>query len=90
MRFKVLKASFAGIYGGNSDYATIDEVIADVNYNQIGDSRGATHEAIRTWATDARPGDIYYTHGKAIVRVAVDAIVADEECPYCGCAGPGL
>lgn len=89
MRFKVLKSGLDALSGGASLYATIDEALKEVFFYRGWPTPEALHEAIRKWATQARPGDVFCTQVSAVVAVSGvgHSTRNDGECPECLAVG---
>jgi hypothetical protein len=85
MRFKVLKSSFDGISGGESNYENIDDVLREISYHKGWDSIEQLRKSIKKWAKEARPGSVFSTQVTAIIAVGVDRLNrADDVCHHCG------
>ncbi len=88
MRFKVLRSSMDGISGGESSFATIDEVLREISYHKGWPSLNDLHTSILKWSYTAKPGDVYCTQVTAIVTIAANRLDAtNDECPHCGHEG---
>lgn len=89
MKFKVLKSSFSGISGGESDFLTIENVLREIFDYRGWSSLADLHAAIKKWADNAKLGDVFCTRVTAIVVTAANDFYEDEDtCIHCG--GTGL
>lgn len=86
MKFKVLKSGPDGLSGGESNYATIDDVLRQIAYHKGWSTLDDLHASIRKWAKKARPGDVFCTHSTAVVVSGIDPVDLDDGvCRHCGC-----
>jgi hypothetical protein len=86
--YRILKSSMDGISGGESWYASIDDVLRQVSYHVGWPSLKALHDSIRKWSVKAKLGDIYCTQVTAIVAVGVGTAYRDDDmCHHCGYEG---
>jgi hypothetical protein len=84
MYFKILKSSMDGISGGESRYETVNEVLGEISYFKGWDSRRQLHAAIRKWAEEARPGQIFCTQASAIIAFPVESGCREDDiCHHC-------
>lgn len=88
MQYKVLKSGLDGISGGDSLYASIDEVLREISYHRGWDNLKQLHNAIRRWSNDVEPGSVFATQASAIIAIGVGrSLHADDLCTECGHEG---
>ena len=97
MRFLILAATDGGGGGGGdgispraTECATVEAACGALGWARPGWPDAANWPGLAAWAADARPGDIYYTHGKAIVAAPDECLSwPNIQCPCCKFCGSG-
>lgn len=88
MKFKVIKSSFDGICGGVSDFDKLEDVLLQVFYYRGWPSLEDLHAAIKKWADNAKPGDVFCTQVTAIVAAGTRNFYQGEnKCVHCNRTG---
>lgn len=91
MRFLIIRATGSGdVYTRAVECTTVNALLCALGWGTVGGEQDASSDAVKEWAAEARPADIYYVQGRAIVAAPDECFSwANVECPFCKFHGEG-